>query len=155
MTREAKQTKRQEMAEKREPSGRKKRIPLGRLRAQLTLEGLQIPPNKVPRWFVGEMRARQAEAAGYTYVEDPNAKVGEGPENQRDPLNTKVSRIVDREKGTRAYLMVIDKDWYKEDQREKQKQVDEIDDAIHHGNIGGTVGHDGRYVPEGGISYKP
>ncbi len=154
MAQENKKSEREESQEKREPSGRRRRIPLGTFRKKLALEGIEIPPNKVPRWFVGEARAQMALAAGYEYVIDPNAKVGEGPENQRDHMSAKISRVVDREKGTRAYLMWIDKAWYDEDQREKQQEVDGIDKAIHRGQIGGEP-DDGRYIPEGGIDYRP
>lgn len=154
MAQENKKSNREESQEKREPSGRHRRIPLGTLRKKMTLEGIEIPPNKVAHWFVGEARAQMALAAGYTYVINPAAKVGEGPENQREHMNAKISRVVDREKGTRAYLMWIDKEWYDEDQREKQKEVDEIDKAIHRGEIGSQSG-DGRYVPKDGIRYTP
>ena len=143
--------------EVRKPS-RKKRVPLGVHRSKLTIEGFRIPPDKVARWIVDHPgRIAMAEQAGYAFVDDPNIVVGEGAENQRDFLSTKVNRIVGtKENGMplRAFLMMIDKDLYEEDQVAKQKEIDKIDEAIRGGNIQGQVGVDGRYIPKGGISYE-
>lgn len=165
MTQEAKANKetnkeaRKTSEENRKPIGRKARIPLGTHRAKLTVEGFNIPPDKAGRWVVDHPgRLTQAEAAGYTFVVDPNAKTGTGPENGRDRLNTKICQNVGtKENGAplMAYLMVIDKDWYEEDQRVKQAEVDKTDEAIRTGGIQGKVGEDGRYIPDGGIVYNP
>uniref|UniRef100_A0A6M3J195 Uncharacterized protein n=1 Tax=viral metagenome TaxID=1070528 RepID=A0A6M3J195_9ZZZZ len=149
---------RDEGEERRSPTGRKARVPLGTPRARLTV-GFKIPPDKKPRWIVDHPgRLAQAEGGGYTFVEDPNATVGEGPENQRDRLSTKISRVVgETNEGApiKAYLMLINKDWYEEDQEVKQTEIDETDEAIRSGGVQGKVGDDGRYIPAGGITYKP
>jgi hypothetical protein len=134
---------------------RKKRVPLGNPRAKLQIDGYDIPNNKVARWVNDHPgRLAAAEAAGYAFIEDSAVSVGEGPGDQRDNLSAKVCRNVGvKEDGSplKAYLMVIDKDLYDEDQREKQRQIDEIDEAIKGGNIQGEVGVDGRYIPAEGI----
>ena len=131
---------------------RKERIPLGTIRRKLSVPDGLIPPNKVGRWVNDKPgRIQQALDGGYDFIEDPLAKVGEGPENQRDPLSTKIRRTVDRETGMKAYLMAIPKRFYDQDQKEKNRLLDEIDADIQGGNIEGRVGQDGRYVPSSGI----
>jgi hypothetical protein len=132
---------------------RKERIPLGTIRRKLSVPDGLIPPNKVGRW-VNDLpgRIQQALDGGYNFIEDPLAKVGDGPENQRDPLATKVSRVMDRETGMKGYLMAISKKLYDQDQKEKNRQLDEIDADIKRGNVEGQVGQDGRYIPSSGIS---
>jgi len=137
---------------------RKERVPLGTLRRKMSIpEGL-IPKNKVGRWVNDKSgRLQAAQEGGYDFIDDPLAKIGEGPENQRDNLGTKVSRIVGtKEDGSplRAYLMAINKSLYDADQREKNKRLDEIDAAIQRGNVEGEVGQDGRYIPSSGISIR-
>lgn len=137
---------------------RKARVPLGVHRAKLAVEGFEIPADRVGRWIVDQPgRIMQAEQGGYVFVDDPAAKVGEGAEDQRDHMSSKVSRIVGvRDDGAplKAYLMTIDKDMYDEDQRAKQAEIDETDEAIRSGGIQGKVGTDGRYIPDGGITYE-
>jgi hypothetical protein len=167
---ESKDTKTDEKAEslaghrtasekKRNPTGRKARVPLGTHRAKMVVEGFKIPPDKIGRWVVDQPgRLAQAEAGGYVFVEDPMAKVGEGPENNRDRLSTKIRMVSGTKEGgvpLHSYLMLINKDWYEEDQRTKQAEIDKTDEAIRSGNIQGKVGEDGRYIPDGGITYNP
>lgn len=133
----------------------KNRRPLGGFRSKLSVEGLDIPNNKKARWVNDKPgRLLAAQEGGYEFVEDENAKVGEEPLNGRDNMNAKISRVVGTAPdGTplRAFLMVIDKELFDEDQREKQKRVDEVDNAIKRGSIEGEPGQDGKYVPKGGI----
>lgn len=136
---------------------RKERIPFGTIRQKLNYKGRA---GKVSRWVndVGG-RCQLAEDGGYSFVTDNDLKIGDtdvGSGNQS--LDTRVSRIV----GTladgspqRAFLMEIDEEVYKDDQKEKQKKIDLIDDQIQRGNIEGRVGLDGRYIPKEGINYKP
>ena len=146
-----------EIKEETKKPGRKERIPFGGTRLKLS-----VPPRegKVMRWVndVGG-RCQLAENGGYEFVTDDGLKIGDtnvGSGNQS--LDSRVSRIV----GTQAdgspltaFLMEIDEELYKEDQDEKQRKLDLIDDQIKHGNIEGIVGRDGRYVPKEGIVYKP
>ena len=119
---------------------------------------IELPPNKVGRWvndYPG--RLHKAELGGYAFVNDPTIHVGDGPDNRKDGLSTKVRCLVGtNEDGSplHAYLMIIDKDQYDEDQRTKQEPLDEFDKALLAGNVEGTVGVDGRYIPASGINVK-
>lgn len=94
-------------------------------------------------------RLHQAQEGGYAYVNPKDVGLTEIKEN-------KVRYIVGRQENgdvLYGYLMQIPREWYEEDQREKSKHLDQIDAAIRGGQIERQAG-DGRYVPEGGISYK-
>jgi len=153
-------SKKESKAQKKK--ARKQRVPLGRHRAKLAVSPDLIPRNKVGRWVNDHPgRLQQAEAGGYAFVEDPHAKVGEGTD-RRDRLSTKISCLAGtREDNSplRAYLMVIDKDLYDQDQKDKQGHVDEIDKAIKEGTIASEDSDDveHRYIPDkgAGIRYKP
>ena len=137
--------------------GRKERVPFGGARLKLSVPAKE---GKVRRWIndVGG-RCQLAEGGGYEFVTDDGLKIGDtniGSGNQS--LGSRVSRIVGTQadgKAMTAFLMEIDEELYKEDQEEKQKKIDLIDEQIQRGNIEGQVGRDGRYVPKEGISYKP
>ena len=136
---------------------KKSRIPLGRMRAKLSIDNYDIPKDKVARWINDKPgRLRAAEEGGYTFVNDPEAKIGEEPLSGRNSLESNVSRTVGtHEDGSpmTAYLMVIDKDLYEQDQAEKQAVVDETDEAIKGGKLQETA-DEKRYVPPGGIVIK-
>jgi len=147
-----------ESAERRK---RKGRVPLGTMRSKLDVSGYDIPKNKVPRWINDHPgRLLAAQEGSYQFVEDPNVVVGEEPLSGRDNLETKVSRVVGKkEDGTplKAYLMVIDKDIYDEDQREKQKINDEIMSQIDKGKFASSetgVDVHRTYVPKEGITIE-
>jgi len=139
---------------RKEEKRQKPRRPLGRHRSKLTLGNYKLPPDKVGRWINDKAgRLSAAQDGGYDFVDDPDATVGEDMVG-RNKLGSKISRTVGtHEDGSpmTAYFMVIDKDTYEGDQREKQRYVDEIDNAIKHGAIEGEVGKDGRYIPKDGI----
>ena len=126
----------------------KNRRPLGSRRAKLSIDGYQLPPDKVARWINDRPgRIQDALDGGYEFVDAPNAVVGEEPLSGRDKLSNRISRNVGPdEQGNpmKAYYMIIDKDLYEQDQREKQSYVDETDAAIKGGNIDGKSS-DGRY----------
>lgn len=148
------------LPEKASVRKRKGRRPLGSFRSKLAVEGYDIPKNKVPRWINDVPgRLKLAEEGSYAFVDDPEKEivVGEEPLSGRDSLASKVSRIVGTNSDgspLKAYLMVIDKDLYEEDQREKQKIVDKVEDAINRGAIEGEPGTDGRYIPKDGIKVE-
>lgn len=127
---------------------RKVRVPLGVPRSKLATP--QIPGYHL-HWLNDEPgRLDQAEAGGYEFV---LTKELQGESGNTD-LGEKVSRIVGRnEDGTplRAFLMKLKETWYREDQRAKQKVVDETDNAIRKGTFNQKP-DDRRYVPREGIS---
>jgi hypothetical protein len=92
-------------------------------------------------------RAGEFEAAGYNFVAEADA-------NSSD-VGSRISQVVgsqDNGQPMRAYLMEKPKEWYDEDQREKQAlTVDRTEEAIKRGNVEGNVGAEGRYVPTQGI----
>lgn len=145
----------------RNKADRKERVPLGAIRAKMTVDEATKEKNKGKklRWVndTADGRIQHAEAGGYDFVTgDGTERIGEGQDGNSD-LGSRVSRIVGtKEDGTplRAYLMAVDEEFYKEDQLAKQKEVDEIDAQIRSGSVGSTKpGQDGRYVKD--ISYKP
>lgn len=138
---------------------RKERIPLGRFRRKLEVSGGKIPDSKVGRWLNDTPgRLQDALQGGYQFVSNPTAKVGEGATNERDPNSQYISRVVGKDASgapLKAYLMLIDKDLYEQDQKEKLKQVDEIEKSYKRGNDQfGKVGIDGRFVPQEGIRFS-
>jgi hypothetical protein len=145
------------LAREDQDTGRKKRIPLGRPRFKLSASQL-IPPGKVGRWVNDDPgRLEAAEEGGYTFLNDAKAVVGESGENERDMLSTKVCRRVGTREGGHAktaYLMVIDKDTYDNDQAEKEGEIKRMEDGLRRGEItqpGGLKAGDGMYTPEEGI----
>lgn len=150
-------TRREKSKEVIKKRGRKKRVPLGRLRSKMTHDSYKIPPDKVGRWIndVGG-RLRMAVEAGYEFVEDETISVGEAAEEGRDTTATKVRVIVGKHEGgdpMYSYLMVIDKDLYEQDKKDKEAELRELDEAIYVGELGNQEGG-GRYVPRGGIQIK-
>jgi hypothetical protein len=129
---------------------RKERVPLGVPRSRLTV------PQRAGykrRWINddGKGRLQQALEGGYTFVEDPKLQVGQ--DKLADRPDSRVSRIVGRGengKPLRAFLMEIPSELYQEDQRAKQRALDEVDRAIRKGRLV-TDGEEHRYVPERGI----
>ena len=83
------------------------------------------------RWIVDRPgRLSDAEQAGYTYVVDPNIKIGENPDdvNKREGLDSRTSKTVGSNADgspQMAYLMEMPLDWYRENQDEKDKLLKE------------------------------
>lgn len=146
--------------EQRETTRQSNRVPLGNYRRKLSiddnLKSRIEQDGYVLRW-VNDQKSRihDAQQAGYVFVtSDGLEKIGDNGDQNTDP-GSRISQIVGtNEVGDpiRAYLMAIPRDFYEEDQQLKQKQVDEIDDAIKGGNV---APGEKQYVPKGGISYQP
>lgn len=134
---------------------RSKRVPLGVPRMKLTAHN--IPKDKVGRW-INDKPGRLADAVrgSYDFINKDGIIVGTGYEDENEDMGSRVSRVVGKEDdGTpiKAYLMVIDKDLYEEDQKEKMKQVDMVDKAIKGGKFLEKSG-DKRYIPSEGINIE-
>lgn len=126
-----------------------KRVPFGTPRTRLSLntqlEGFHY------RW-INDLPGRlsQAQEGGYSFVEP--SEVGKEPTE-----NNRVFELVGLQKDgvnpLHAYLMKIPQEWYLEDDKVKQSQLDEIDTAIKGGKADSGL-KDNRYIPTAGISIK-
>lgn len=130
----------------REESGRSTRVPLGVARSKLSVP---TRPGFVRRWVNDtEGRLLQAEQGGYQYATDQALQIGSADiDNVNRDLGSRVSRVVDKSTGQKAYLMEIKEDFYREDQAVKAKTVAEKDRLIKTGKLDDDAG---RYIPDKG-----
>lgn len=142
------QDKRFDASEKRESNGR---VPLGTPGMKMSIRdyGGQLE-GYVPRWINDKGgRIHQALGGGYEPVfKDDRVVAGESGGDRNSDMGSWVSQIVGtKEDGSplRAYLMKIKREWYDDDQKAKQQQVDAVDEAIRGGRINEKAG-DGRYL---------
>lgn len=143
LTREQREAKRESG---REEAGRNSRVPLGVARAKLSVP---VRPGYVRRWVNdSEGRLLQAQQGGYQFAEDPSLQIGAPDiDNANRDLGARVSRVVDKSTGQKAYLMEIKEEFHTEDQALKAKTVAEKDRLIKTGKL-----DDGeeRYIPDKG-----
>jgi hypothetical protein len=139
-----------ERKESRNEEGRNTRVPLGVSRTKLAVQARE---GYVRRWVNdSEGRLQQAEQGGYQFVEDPKLQIGDQDiDNVNRDLGARVSRVVDKTTGQKAYLMEIKEEFFQEDQEAKRKAIDETDAAIRKGKL-----QDGenRYIPDRGEGIK-
>ena len=127
------------------------RIPLGSMHQKLVLEDFSDQlEGYVPRWIKDtKSRIRDALRAGYEPIYRDGIKAGSGEDLNTD-MGTWVSQVTGTDEGGRpeiCYAMKIKKEWYKQDQANKQKQVDSIDEAIRGEGVNSQQ-NDGRYVKQ-------
>jgi hypothetical protein len=123
----------------RNETGRSARVPLGMKQASL---GASERAGYQRRWINDTAgRLQQAEQGGYTFVSrDPTAKSTD--------VGARTSQIVgpgENGQGLRAYLMEIPMEWYQEDQRAKQKPIEDFEAALQ-----GKPAFEGAYTPRSG-----
>lgn len=132
--------------ETREETGRNTRVPLGVARAKLS-----VPARKgyIRRWVNDtEGRLQMAEQGGYQYATDQSLQIGAPDvDNANRDLGARISRVVDKTTGQKAYLMEIKEEFYREDQAAKAKKVASVDNLIKTGKLDDD---EGRYVPDKG-----
>ncbi len=135
----------------RDGKDRKERIPLGTPQAKLT-----VPERRgfYRRWINDTPgRLLRAEQAGYSFV--PDETQGEDEEGRK---MAKSALVGTKEDGSPlyAFLMELPQELYDQDQKAKQKPLDEFDEALRRGNIRGADEQDTNafYVPEEGISVR-
>lgn len=131
---------------------RKERVPLGVPRAKLKTPQRQGYQRRWVNDTPGRLQA--AQEGGYTFVEDPDLRVGEDDGASRS--DSRVSRIVGRAEGgkpLRAFLMEIPSELFKEDQASKRHALDEMERAIRKGRVR-SDGEEHRYVPDGGKAIR-
>jgi len=147
---------------------RTERVRFGGLKRKLNLDSATEKrikaDNLVPR-FINDsdhgQRLRDAEAGGYKFIEaEGTEKVGDAEELQE--RDRRIRRLVGTNKDGSpqyAYLMGIPKEFYDEDQAEKEKENLKVDEAIRGGNPKGLKHHGiprsqgDTYVKN--VNYKP
>ena len=122
---------------RQETSNRKERVPFGSPKQRLTNPG---DPNFVYRifndnWTKEPGRIMRAKAAGYEVVE--------GYDHIAVGTNEDGTAI-------QGVLMRIPKEFYEEDQKLKQAEIDKVDAEIHRGKFQEKPA-DNRYIPSSGI----
>ena len=75
-----------------------------------------------------ENRIEQFKEAGYEAVESPNVVGDQRSPGDPSPLATHVEKSVGG--GTKAVLMRIRNEWYEEDQRDKQSEIDDVERSM-------------------------
>jgi len=130
----------------REETGRSTRVPLGVARSKLSVPAR---PGYQRRWVNDtEGRLLQAQQGGYQYSTDQSLQIGSPDiDNENRDLGARISRVVDKSTGQKAYLMEIKEEFYQEDQASKKKAVKAKDDLIKHGKLDDDAD---RYVPDKG-----
>lgn len=130
----------------RETTGRSTRVPLGVARSKLSVP---TRPGYVRRWVNDtEGRLMQAEQGGYQYATDQALQIGTADiDNVNRDLGARVSRVVDKSTGQKAYLMEIKEEFYREDQAIKAQAVAEKDRLIKTGKLDDDTS---RYIPDKG-----
>lgn len=131
----------------REDTGRNIRVPLGVARSKLSVPGR---PGYVRRWINDtEGRLIHAEQGGYQFVTDQALQIGAADiDNANRDLGARVSRVVDKTTGQKAFLMEIKQEFHREDQAIKAQAVAEKDKLIRTGKLDDD---EGRYVPDKGL----
>ena len=129
-----------------EASGRNQRVALGVSRTKLAVSKRQ---GYVRRWINDtEGRLQMAEQGGYEFAIDESIQIGDADiDNVNRDLGARVSRVVDKTTGQKAYLMEIKEEFYKEDQAAKAAKLDETDRLIRKGKL---ADGDSRYIPDEG-----
>lgn len=130
----------------REDTGRNSRVPLGVARAKLSVP---TRDGYVRRWVNdAEGRLMMAEQGGYQFATDQSLQIGaQDVDNVNRDLGARISRVVDKTTGLKAYLMEIKEDFYREDQQAKAQKVAETDRLIKTGKL---EDDDSRYIPDKG-----
>jgi len=137
---------------------RKSKGPLGGFNAKLSVSPGTIPQGKIGRWVNDvDNRIQTFLDNDYEFVKAKDSHIGDGQKNGNTDIGSKISKVVGTTKTNepmKAYLMMIDKEWYDEDQAKKQTKVDSIDEAIRSPGFGaGSKGLDKGHS-YGNIDYK-
>ena len=103
----------------------KKRIPAGMPRQKLKVDG--IAKNKRGYW-AKEDQFQELQDAGYTFTANSDAlTIGEDGYINKSSI---ISRPASRGDDEKLYLMEIDKEFYKENQKIKQDRIKETESQI-------------------------
>jgi hypothetical protein len=123
-------------------SVRTKRTPISGRRNILTVRGKDESFHY--RWVSDDEMGRidAFKEAGYEAVSD-DVKVGEKRVDNATPIGSAVT--TPSKDGRKLVLMRIKKEWYKEDQEAKQRDINETEAAMKRQE----AEKDGRYIPKG------
>ena len=115
----------------------RKRVPVSGRRDLLTVDHKE--PGYVYRWVNDvEANIQKHLDAGYVFSEPSGKLLGEVTQDNNPEVRESVaSKYVGR--GITAYLLAQREEWYEEDQKAKQKEVDRSEEALN------KTGQDGRY----------
>lgn len=122
-----------------------KRVPIQGFRDKLTVDGLD--PDYVYRWILDAhengQRIEQCQAAGYNFVrKEDGVIIGQNSVHQSETLGS-IIRISEAD-DSYLYLMRIRKEYYEEDQKAKNAEVDALQHSMNR-NTGKTPGKDDLY----------
>ena len=130
-------------SETREETGRRSRRLLGGADFKMTIPDELKEEGYEYRWFNDtKNRLSAAHEADWDHVEG-KTHIGTAVESNGDDGGSRISMVVGtNEDGSprRAYLMRKRKDWHEEDQREKLKAIDAMEDQLRQ-----------RITPDGGL----
>ena len=126
--------------------GKTARVPFGAQRLKLQLSDADekefLRKGYVLRWINDQDgRIERARSGGYEYVKPEEAtSLGQGVIHQGNTdIGSVVSKVVSKgEPIIRAYLMKIQKKYYDEDQKAKNRKLDELDQTLNAGRAGGA-----------------
>lgn len=114
-------------------NGRPKRTPVAANRDVLAVRN--IPEDKVGRWVNDDKdRIQMFLNGGWEFVTDSGTCVGEKTVEASRGVGQTIHRLVGTKEDRSplyAYLMVLSKEYYNEDQASKQEEVDASEDAIY------------------------
>lgn len=110
---------------------RPKRTPVSQARDVLSVE---MPSGKVGRWVNDQgNRLQKFLQGGWEFVTDKGTVVGEKTVEASRGVGSVVHRLVGTKENHEplyAYLMVISKEWYDDDQDAKERQIRSYEDEI-------------------------
>ena len=128
---------------------RKQRISLGGMRQKLSAKERK----GFKRYWFNDTPGRLQEAidAAYEFVTDQKVAIGDPDLDVGDSVDSRISKVVDRETGMRAYLMEIEEELWQDDRDKAAKEFEKTEKALQLGaDHYGQPGLDGRYIPGGG-----
>lgn len=122
---------------------RRERVRFAGPRLRLQIDEALLDPDYVYRFFNDHNdELGQAQRAGYVFVKkdeikDPDVLGDKEVHGGNTDLHSTVSRVVGRNRAggeLRGYLMKIRRDWYEEDQKWREKEVNsKVDESIMRG----------------------
>lgn len=128
-----------------------------RKRIRIGGQKLKLSAN-IPEGYVGHIfndapgELAEAKAAGWDFINDRDGTMVLGEDDGNTDIGSRVSRVVDRGTGQKGYLMVLKQEFFDEDKKAKEVEVDKIANAIENGVLTGSDPN--KYVPKDSIDIK-